>query len=280
MAYKLVLAYEGGGFHGFQRQPRKRTVQGELEDALWRLTGRRASVVGASRTDAGVHAEGQVALWRPDDCRIPLERLRQALNGRLPPDVRVRHVAEVPDHFTLRRPAAKTYRYRIAPGGSDNPWMAMHSWAVSHPLSLVALARLSERFLGRHDFYAFRGEGSSAKTTVRTIFAVRWHAEHGTYVFQVTGSGFLYHMVRLMVGALVADVSGRRPGLVEQGLLARPGFKTGELAPAQGLTLVRIDFLAGDFDNRLGRGAVASAAPNLRRGRGYDVPTSHPECGR
>lgn len=242
MGYKLVLAYDGGGFHGFQRQPGRRTVQGELEDTLHHLTGRSAPVVGASRTDAGVHAEGQVALWAPEECRVPADRLRHALNGTLPSDVRIRDIAWVPDPFDIRRAGAKTYRYCIAPGGSDDLFLSAHSWAVWGPLALADLELLSERLLGSHDFYAFRGEGSSAKTTVRRILSARWHAERGLYVFRVTGSGFLYHMVRLMVGALVADVSGRRPGLVEEGLKARPGFKTGELAPAQGLTLERIDF--------------------------------------
>jgi tRNA pseudouridine38-40 synthase len=243
MAYKLVLAYDGGAFHGFQRQPGKRTVEGVVEDALHHLTGRVAPIIGASRTDAGVHAQGQVALWSPEACRVPPGRLKAAMNARLPMDVRVRDAALVPDAFDIRRAGAKTYSYRIAPGGSDDLFVTSHSWAVFEPVSLPALDSLSRQFLGTHDFYAFRGEGSSARTTVRRILAVRWHAEGALFVFHVTGTGFLYHMVRLMVGALVADVGGRRPGLVREGLAAAPGFKTGELAPPWGLTLERIDFL-------------------------------------
>lgn len=242
MAYKLVLAYEGAGFHGFQRQPGRRTVQGVVEEALWQLTGRRAAVAGASRTDAGVHAQGQVALWCPDDCAVPPGRLLPALNGRLPQDVRVRTITVVPDDIDIRHAGSKTYSYRIVPGGSTDLWLSAHSWAVSAPVSLQALDNRARLFVGTHNFYAFRGEGSAARTTVRTILSARWHAERGAFVFRVTGSGFLYHMVRLMVGSMVADVSGRRPGLVAAGLASAPGFKTAELAPPHGLTLERIDF--------------------------------------
>ncbi len=249
MAYKLILAYEGAGFHGFQRQPGRRTVQGVLEETLCQITGRRAAVAGASRTDAGVHAEGQVALWAPDDCAVPAGRLLAALNGRLPQDVRVREVAIVPEGIDIRHAGSKTYSYRIVPGGSTDLWLAAHSWAVSDPVSLEALDARARLFLGTHDFYAFRGEGSGARTTVRTILAARWHADRGAYVFRVTGTGFLYHMVRIMVGAMVADAGGRRPGLVREGLLCPRGFKAAEVAPAHGLTLERIDFFGRDSDN-------------------------------
>jgi tRNA pseudouridine38-40 synthase len=243
MAYRLLLAYDGTAFHGFQRQPRQVTVQGELEAALLRLTGRRAPVIGASRTDAGVHATGQVAVWAPLDCRIPPERLGQALNDALNPRIVVRSCTPVADDFDPRRAArAKTYVYRIWTGEAPSPQQARFVWWLAVPLNLPALDRLAQKFTGCHDFRAFRGEGSSARTTTRRIYAAGWTHVNGMWTFRVTGNGFLYHMVRMMVGAMVAEVAEGRAGLVESGLRHPEGPKVARPAPAQGLCLERVDY--------------------------------------
>jgi tRNA pseudouridine38-40 synthase len=243
MAYRLLLAYDGTAFHGFQRQPRQVTVQGELEGALFRLTGRRAPVVGASRTDAGVHATGQVAVWAPADCRIPPDRLRLALNEALNPRIVVRDCTVVADDFDPRRAArAKTYAYRIWTGGPPPPEQASFVWWLGAPLSLPALDRLARQFVGVHDFRAFRGEGSSARTTTRRIYAAGWTHAQGMWTFRVTGNGFLYHMVRMMVGAMVAEVAEGHADLVASGLGHPEGPKVAPPAPAQGLCLERVDY--------------------------------------
>lgn len=243
MAYRLVLAYDGTGFHGFQRQAAGRTVQGELESALTRITRMEAPVVAASRTDSGVHAAGQVAVWSPGGCRIPPDRLVTALNAQLLPEIVVRGCEAVPDGVDPRRAArAKTYSYRIWTGGPPDPFTARFVWWMDGPLSLTALNRLARCFLGPHDFWAFRGEGSSARTTERVIYAAGWAVERETWIFRVTGNGFLYHMVRMMVGAMVEEVARGRTGLIARSLAEPRRGKAAPPAPAHGLCLDRVEF--------------------------------------
>ncbi|MCL8206543.1 MAG: tRNA pseudouridine(38-40) synthase TruA [Actinomycetia bacterium] len=243
MALALRLAYDGTAYFGFQRQKDRPTIQGTLEKVLARLTGIVAPVVGAGRTDAGVHARGQVAVWRTDAWSIPVDRVPAVLNRRLPPDIRVLAAWTVPATFDPRRSArSKTYSYTLKLGGPPDPWADRRAWVVDEAPDPLLLERAARLFVGRHDFRAFRGEGSSARSTARTVLAARWEIRPPYWVFWITGDGFLYHMVRLMVGAMVDGARRGTLEAIERGLDAPHAGKVGRLAPAHGLCLERVEF--------------------------------------
>lgn len=240
---RMTIAYDGTAYQGFQRQAHQPTVQQTLEAALMSATGISARIIGASRTDSGVHARGQVVVWRAERCPIPLEKLSMVINRRLPADIRIVAVSEVPPTFDPRRDAkAKTYTYTLGFSPLADPLGDQRAWLIPDPVDLTVLRQAATLFLGRHDFRAFRGEGSSARTTMRTILAAWWQIESPRWIFWVTGDGFLYHMVRMMMGGMVkAAVMGSVEPLVEA--LTHPeGKKIGVLAPAHGLCLERVEF--------------------------------------
>lgn len=239
---KLTVAYLGGSFHGWQRQHEQRTVQGELERALSVLTGGcPASVVGAGRTDAGVHAAGQVAhLDLP--VPIPPAGLVRGINGLLADDIRVRAAASVSDAFHARRSAlGKLYSYRARWRPSPVPWLGTRCAVVAPVTDPAALAQAAALLVGRHDFASFTVPEAAAEPTVRTLFRVRTEARRDGLDLHFIGDGFLRYQVRRMVAALL-DVGRSRlaPGDFEQ-LLAHPQPGAPLLtAPARGLTLERV----------------------------------------
>lgn len=239
MAIRFRCVYDGSDFHGFQRQrDGLTTVQGVLEEALSAILGP-GRVLGAGRTDQGVHADGQVIVWRGRDGPIPLERLAAVVSARLPASVRLYDAVRVDDDWDpVRAAVAKAYTYRIWRAPAIPARYLRYAWHLPERLDAGTLRRGAARFAGSHDFKAFRAEGSSARTTVRTVLQSRWRiGERGAlWSYEVVGDGFLYHMVRMMVGAMIADArdGGRR---VETGLLDPLGSKAGPVAPAHGLTL-------------------------------------------
>ncbi|HSH75226.1 MAG TPA: tRNA pseudouridine(38-40) synthase TruA [Longimicrobiales bacterium] len=246
--FRLTLEYDGGGFEGWQIQPGgHRTVQGVLEDAVTRVTGQRVRAVGSGRTDAGVHAEGQVASLQLETA-MDADRLRCALNGALPRDVAVLAAAGAPDAFDARRDAlAKLYRYRIWNGRDRSPLRAHRALHRAGPLDLEAMQRAARAFEGAHDFASFQATGSSVISTRRTLTRLEIAGEAGADVEMLfEGGGFLRHMVRILVGSLLAVGSGRwAPEDVPAILAARDRRRAGPTAPAHGLTLVAVRY-AGD----------------------------------
>jgi tRNA pseudouridine38-40 synthase len=242
--FRLLLEYDGSEFEGWQAQAGdKRTVQGCLAGALERVTGAPAQVTGAGRTDAGVHAQGQVASARVET-RLDADTLRRALNGVLPPDLVVLEAAVARDDFhPLREARRKLYRYRIWNGAVRSPLRRHRCLYVAQPLDLPAMRRAAAALVGERDFAAFRAAGSSARTSVRTLTRVELRGEAGAEVeIEVEGTGFLRHMVRNLVGTLVEVGKGRRdvdsmPALLASGDRRRAG----PTAPARGLCLVRAD---------------------------------------
>ncbi len=240
---RLCLEYDGTNFAGFQKQTGtgQRTVQGVLEEALARLTGEGIKVVGAGRTDKGVHALGQVVHF--DTCStIPVERFPAALNGILPPDLVVLSAAQADPSFHARYGAVgKRYSYLIL--NSRRPTALWRSCCYQYPYSLdLAAMRQAVRFFhGEHDFRGFSATGSSAQSTVRRIFSFDI-AEQGDWIcFSVTADGFLYKMVRLMVGTLLEVGRGKmRPQQVKEILDRGERGKGGPALPPQGLYLVRV----------------------------------------
>ncbi len=244
---KLVLTYDGTDFVGWQRQKAGRSVQAVVEAAIAPLAGRPVSVVGAGRTDAGVHALGQVA-------HVVLERAvdpavaQRALNATLPPDVRVRAASEAPSDFHARFGARrKTYRYYIRRAPWVSPFEHRYVWHIANPLDDRAMAEAAARLVGQHDFAAFQSVGSRVETTERTISRLdvtcREDDEGALLVVEIEADGFLRQMARTIVGTLVEVGLGRRaPDDVAAVLASRDRARAGPTAPAGGLFLVRVDY--------------------------------------
>ena len=248
---KLTLAYDGGDFIGWQRQPVGRSIQGELERVFKEIEGERIDVHGAGRTDAGVHALAQVASVRLTH-DIETESLARALNSKLPSSIRVFSVEEVQDQFHARFSSRrKNYRYFIAPGLVVSPFVRRYAWHVAEQLDVSAMDRASAAFVGQHDFAAFQAVGSDVETTVRTISEVTLGARplpgvestDGLTSVDVIGDGFLRHMVRIMVGTLVAIGRGQRPvNAISDVIRSGERESAGVTAPAHGLFLVNVDY--------------------------------------
>jgi tRNA pseudouridine38-40 synthase len=243
--WKLVLAYDGSEFYGWQVQPDRVTVQGELRDALARITGEFVLPQGAGRTDAGVHALGQVAsvaLVAP----IPEANLLRALNRTLPASVRVLSATRVEPDFHARHSArGKTYEYRIDRREICPPWQARYVYAYPAPLNLEAMKRAAAEVVGEHDFASFAaGETDLVpRGTVRTITSSEWSEVDNLLLYRVHGDGFLHHMVRNLVGTFL-EVGRGNLGASEMRdvLAARSRAAAGPTAPARGLFLVEVRY--------------------------------------
>lgn len=264
----LTIAYDGADYHGWQIQPGIPTVQGEIESALRRVTGREIHISGTGRTDRGVHACGQCASFRIED-GIPTERIPFALNNALPGGIRIVSAEEKPEGFHARFSArGKTYRYRLlladSPGasgpaeGAKSPILYLRNYVypVQKPLDLAAMREAARAMEGTHDFACFQASGGEEReTTVRTVHRVElkerflgdgyFPEEQGAHILDidVTGDGFLYNMVRIMAGTLVDVGSGRLraadiPAIIESADRERAGHT----APPQGLYLMRVYF--------------------------------------
>ncbi len=241
--FKLILEYEGTAYHGWQVQPGLPTIQGLLQEALAQIVGAPVQVTGAGRTDAGVHALGQVASFRADT-RLDLLTLRRALNAHLPRDVVVRQAEEVPPKFDARRSArSRTYRYSILCRDHPSALLARHSLYVPHSLEFAAMARAAELVIGTHDFSAFRAGTCTAATPVRTVLEASGRPEGDLWHFDITANAFLQHMVRILVGTLLEVGSGKRhPSHVGDVLAGRDRRRAGKTAPAHGLCLVEVSY--------------------------------------
>ena len=239
----LVIQYDGTDFAGFQIQPDVPTVQAELQLALSRVLQHPTHVVSASRTDAGVHAMGQVALFETEN-PIPVERLPNALNAILPRAVSVVSATEVAESFHPRYGAiAKLYSYRLLNRWLPSPFIERYAWRVERPLVLADMSEAAQALIGKHDFAAFCAAGSSVTDTVRQIHRLDVQRDGDLIEIFVGGNGFLYKMVRIIVGTLVEVGLGRRePGDVERILLGRDRNQAGRTAPAQGLSLVKVAY--------------------------------------
>ena len=255
---KLIVEYEGSGFEGWQVQPAgHRTVQGTIEAAIAQVCQERVRVAGSGRTDAGVHAEGQVASVRLETAMEPA-RLCRALNGVLPRDVSVCEVSVVADDFDARRDAiGKLYRYRVWNGPRRSPLRERRWLCLERPLDIAALKKAASHVVGSHDFASFQAAGSDVMTSLRTLRTVDVLGESGgPLVIDFEGTGFLRHMVRILVGTLLQVASGRRePDDMERILAGRDRSLAGPTAPAHALTLVQVQY-PGDETLREWNGGI------------------------
>ncbi|MFV1958790.1 MAG: tRNA pseudouridine(38-40) synthase TruA [Planctomycetota bacterium] len=244
---RLDLEFDGTDFLGWQRQAKGRTVQATVEEALGRILGRPHRVVGAGRTDRGVHARQMVASFATTH-PLPPAALARALDAVLPPDVGVLTVAEAPETFhALRAARWKWYRYHLVRAARKRPLLRRQHWAFRGRLDLEVLQAGADVLRGRHDFSAFANHGSPRRSNVRTLWGVRWtEAADDRLLFDVVGDGFLYRMVRTMVGTLVE--AARRPDAtgsevarrIRSILCARDRRVAGPPAPAWGLCLMAV----------------------------------------
>ncbi len=238
---RLLIAYEGTGYHGWQIQPGEPTVQGTLEAAFFEMTGHEARFTAASRTDTGVHAAGQVVGFGNASRHAP-GQLKEGLNALLPEDVVVLEAQAAPEGFDPRRHAVgKHYRYTIHNHRVRPVFWRNFRWHVKKPLDVAAMNQAVAVLIGEHDFSAFRGSNCTARTTVRTLDRLIWRPEPPALVLDVWGRGFLKQMVRNIVGTCVEIGRGRWPaGRMGAILQSRSREEAGRTAPARGLCLQRV----------------------------------------
>ena len=244
--YKFVIAYDGTRFFGWEHQPDKETIQGKLETVLERLQGHPVDLIGAGRTDAGVHALG-FALNFHAETRIPPEKLPLAINQHLPPDIRVLCARVVPEEFHARYAAhTKTYLYRIHNHPIDSPFDEKYYTRMPRRLDVDAMQRAAEQFVGKHDFLALCAAGSSAAAhgdTVRTITDCHVTRKGDEVDIEVTADGYLYNMVRILAGTLCEVGAGRmQPDAIPGILASRDRSQAGPTLPAKGLFLEKVDY--------------------------------------
>ena len=241
MRYVLLVAYDGTHFCGWQVQNNGRTVQAELEGALSRLVGK-VRVTASGRTDAGVHAAGQVCHFDAEST-IPPERLADGVNPYLPPDVKVLKSAAAREGFDANRTAKrKTYVYRLYFARRDDPLKERYAVRVGETLDFSRMEEAASMLEGEHDFKAFCASGSSVRTTVRTIYRIGFRRAE-LFEVRVTGNGFLYNMVRTIAGELVAVGAGRLTlSDLKYALETGDRSKVGKTMPAKGLTLESVDY--------------------------------------
>jgi tRNA pseudouridine38-40 synthase len=243
MVLKLTIEYDGGNYSGWQLQPRHDSIQGRIEAALERIFAAPVRVFGSGRTDAGVHARGQVAsisIPRPFDAA----ELQRALNSILPPDIVVLDIAVAPEEFDPRRAArSRVYEYRVLNRQVASAFDYRYSWLVRDQLDLAAMNRAAQIFVGEHDFAAFRSLGTEVRTTVRRVISSEWTRAGDVLVYRVEANSFLRHMVRAMVAAMIDVGRGKlTPDQIAAILAGRDRGAAPANAPPGGLYLVEVRY--------------------------------------
>ncbi len=240
---KLTVAYDGTNYCGWQVQPNGITIQEVLNQCLSEFTGENIETIGASRTDAGVHALGNVAVF-DTEMRMPGDKFSFALNQRLPEDIRIQKSEEVEADFHPRYvKSQKTYEYRILNRRFPIPTERFYSHFTYIPLDVEKMRAAAEYLVGEHDFKSFCGTGAQVKTTVRTVKEIQIERNGDKITIRITGEGFLYNMVRIIAGTLM-DIGGGLypPEKMKEILEAKDRKKAGPTAPARGLTLMEIQY--------------------------------------
>jgi len=250
MNYKLLIQYDGTDFHGWQVQENDRTIQGELERVIGMLVDAQVSVVGSGRTDAGVHAEGQVANVKIPGDKFTPEKFKNAINGNLWRDIRVLKCERVPDEFHARFSAKKkTYLYRIINAPVMSPFWRRYAAHEAKALDVNRMTEASRLFLGEHDWTAFSSANADGDNRVRDItdleISSRWEERAAAAMIEIriTATGFLRYMVRSIAGTLIEVGQGTRdPETIQTAIVTGDRSLAGKTAPAHGLTLLRVEY--------------------------------------
>lgn len=241
---RLLLQYEGTRYQGWQRQKSTdNTIQGKLETLLSRMCEEKIELHGSGRTDAGVHALGQVANFHTE-CNMPVEDMLRYINSYLPEDIAVVELTEAAPRFHSRLNAVgKHYEYRIINSGIPDVFRRRYALEVNESLDIAAMERAAEFLLGEHDFKSFTSSKKGKKSTVRRIDEIKINTEGDVLCFSFKGSGFLHHMIRIMMGTLLEVGMGKRsPDSIDEVIEARNRESAGMLVPAKGLILVEVYF--------------------------------------
>lgn len=243
MRVKMVVAYDGTAYHGWQIQPNGISIQQVLNETLSELLGEEITVTGASRTDAGVHSLGNVCVF-DTTTRMPAEKISYALNQRLPEDIVVQESCEVDESFHPRfSKSRKTYEYRILNRKMRMPTRRLDTYFFHYDLNLEAMQRAASYVVGVHDFKSFCSANSQSETTVREIYSCTVEKEGDIITIRVTGNGFLYNMVRILAGTLIQIGDGRKsPEDMIKILEACDRGAAGPTAPACGLTMIGLEY--------------------------------------
>ncbi|MBO5637279.1 MAG: tRNA pseudouridine(38-40) synthase TruA [Acidaminococcaceae bacterium] len=241
---KLTVCYDGSNYFGFQRQTKELTIQEVLEEKLARVCGEPVQIVGSGRTDARVHARGQVVSFATRGT-IPLANMSRAMNSILPDDIRILQAEEAPDGFNARKDACwKEYEYRIRFTPQPDPFTRNYVWQLREEPDLEKMQEAAQLLLGTHDFSGFQSAGSSPVSPVKTIYVSRWQKEaDDTLIYRIAGDGFVYHMVRNLVWSMVQIGLGKKtPQAMQQELQMQRGEFENSPAPPQGLYLARVEY--------------------------------------
>lgn len=243
MNVKILIEYDGTNYHGWQRQKNARSIQETLERAISRVTGETVNVTGAGRTDAGVHALGQVANFLTQT-RIPVEKLPYAINSKLPKDIVVKGAEVVPEDFHARKWAkAKTYCYSIYNAPFPSPLLRNYTYFFPLPIDLEAMKKAAAEFIGVHDFSAFRASGSPVKSSVRRVNRLEIIRRQDIVNIEIEADGFLYNMVRIIAGTLLeAGIGKLNPQKVKAIIESCDRNKAGRTLPPQGLCLIKVQY--------------------------------------
>ena len=252
--YKCVISYDGAGFSGYQIQPNGRTVQQEIERALTAIhKGQPMKTYASGRTDAGVHARGQVIHF-DSGLMIPPDKWVKALNGLLPPDIAVTETEQAPDGFHARFSATgKEYRYKLYTGAVRDPFQRHYAWHYPYPISVERIREAAKALTGTHDFTSFCSAKTEVEDRVRTLEPIECWQENEQLILRFRGNGFLYNMVRILTGTLLDISSGKiEVGDVPGILSGRDRTLAGKTAPASGLYLWKVFY--GDEEGNIQHG--------------------------
>jgi len=248
LSYRITLAYDGTAYAGWQVQPGVPTVQGTVEQALERIVGAPVRVVASGRTDAGVHARAQVAGFRCAT-RLPPDTLRRALNANIPADIYVSELCVAPESFhAIRDAVAKRYRYVIQDGPLRDVFSRTTAWQLGYRLDVPRMQSAAQFLVGKHDFRSFETAGAPRRTSIRTVHELAVmrlaHQHLEPVAIEVEADGFLYNMVRNIVGSLVLVGRGtQEPAWISEVLAAQDRTRAGATAPAEGLMLLYVRYL-------------------------------------
>lgn len=239
---KVTIQYNGENYCGWQKQPDSLGIQGNIEKAIYEITKEKVKITGSGRTDAGVHALGQVANFKIESS-IPAEKIPNALNAKLPKDISIIACSEVDDEFHSRYSAkGKRYRYLIYNQLYRSPIYKDISYHIRYDLDFEKMCEEAKHLIGEHDFKGFMSSGSSVNDTVRTIYDITLEKYEDLIILEVEGNGFLYNMVRIIVGTLVDIGRGRINESLADIINYKSRSKAGHTAPAHGLFLKKVDY--------------------------------------
>lgn len=240
---KLTIEYDGKCYNGWQKQPTKLNIQGEIERAIFKVTGEETELIGSGRTDAGVHALGQVANFKTNSS-IPINKFAMAINSQLKESILIKDAQEVDERFHSRYNAKrKTYRYTINNSKYGTALYRNLEYCFPVKLDIKKMQEAVKYFIGEHDFKAFKASGTSSKTSVRIIYDADVKCENEKIFIELTGNGFLYNMVRIISGTLLDVGLGKiKPEEIQNILEEKDRTKAGKTLPPHGLCLVKVEY--------------------------------------